>query len=110
MLSRRRMLREYPTDHNGGRVCVEVVYSKGDAYARGYWLHIYPCRIENGMRIIPMGQGGRRLIATAKRLTKKEMEDAAWKAEGWLLRDDPSVRASIAACGNIQEETAYAND
>ena len=108
MLSRRRMLREYPTDHNGGRVCVEVVYSKGGQLPRGYWMDIYPCQLQGTMRIIPLGKGGHMLLASAARLTKKGLDDAAWKAEGLLLRDDPTVRRMIDKCGNVQEETANA--
>ena len=108
MLDKSRMLREYPTDHTGGRVCVEVRYSKGERNARGYWLHIYPCQIQGPLRIIPLGKGGRLLLASATRLTKKGFEDAAWKAEGMLMRDDPAVRMQIAALGDIPGEVVNA--
>jgi hypothetical protein len=48
------------------------------------------------------------LLASATRLTKKGFEDAAWKAEGMLMRDDPAVRMQIAALGDIPGEVVNA--
>lgn len=102
MLSRSQMLREYRAAATGRLVCVEVAYSKGIYYGpRGYWLHIYPCERRGDMRIITMAQGSKRLIAKAERLTKKGLADAAWIAEGWLLRDDPAVRDAINVFGEV---------
>jgi len=109
MLDRSRMLREYRTDVPGMFVCVEVAYAKSIYYGpRGYWLHIYQCEAKGSMRIIPLGKGSRRLIATAGRLTKKGMDDAAWTAEGLLMRDDPEIRKQIAEYGNIRVEEVMA--
>ena len=102
MLSRSRILREYRTADPKTLVCVEVAYAKGIYYGpRGYWLHVYPCEKNGSVTVIPLGKGSRSLIAPATRLTKKGMEDAAWKAEGWLMRDDPEVRQRIADCGEV---------
>jgi hypothetical protein len=98
---RKRILRDYPTYSPGMRVHVEVYYSKGERDSRGYWLQVFPCEIRDGMMIVTLGSGSRRFIAAASRFSKKGMADAAWLAEGWLLKDDPVVRQQIAACGEV---------
>lgn len=98
---RKRRLRDYRTYTPGQRVHVEVYYSKGERDARGYWLHVYPCEIKDGMMFVTLCSGSKRLITPAGRFSKKGLEDAAWQAEGWLLKDDPVVRQQIAACGEV---------
>lgn len=104
-----RMLRDYPTDTPGQRVRVTVQYSRGMGDARGYWLHIYPCRIEGDFAFMTMGQGGKMLLAPAKRFSEKGLADAAWQAEGLLVRDDPAVRQQIAACGTVEDVSHVPN-
>ena len=98
---RKRTLREYRTDKPGMRVHVEVYYSKGELDSRGYWLHIFPCEIKDGLMIVTLGSGGRRFITPASRFSKKGLDDAAWQAEGWLMKDEPGVKQQIAACGEV---------
>ena len=98
---RKRTLREYRTDKPGMRVHVEVYYSKGERDSRGYWLHIFPCEIKDGLMIFTLGSGGRRFITPASRFSKKGLDDAAWQAEGWLMKDEPGVKQQIAACGEV---------
>ena len=98
---RKRILRDYRTDKPGMRVHVEVYYSKGGWDSRGYWLQVFPCEIKDGMMIVTLGSGSKRLIKPASRFSKKGLDDAAWQAEGWLMKDNPVVRQQIAACGEV---------
>jgi hypothetical protein len=105
---RSQLLRDYLTDTPDKRVRVEVSYSRGISGGRGYWLHIYPCRIEGQYAFITMGEGWRKMLAPAKRFSDKGLRDAAWQAEQLLLQDDPAVRQRIAECGKVQEEVECA--